>query len=147
MVYAQAMEGVPFDSLARNYSVSETAERSGYVGYIEKGLSDKPYEKQAFKTKEGSVSKPVQTDEGYWIVKVLDKKKANQRELDQVSGMIRQKLFEEKRSNAEDELRERLLASAEVEIIPEPENAFGEEEPEEPAEPEGTLEPVEPEGQ
>ncbi|MBD3285160.1 hypothetical protein GF359_02115 [candidate division WOR-3 bacterium] len=142
MVYELAAEGVKFDSLAREYSEAETGERSGYVGYINKDESDKPYERQAFKTKEGNISKPIETDEGYWIISVEAKKKANQLTLEQSTGQIRQKLYNSKREAAEDALRERLMSGVEIEIFEEPEPAFEVQKPEE-----GTEESAEPDGE
>jgi|GEM_PF-1976168 len=134
-------DGTPFDSLARVYSEAETSQRSGYVGYIKKGESGKPYEKQAFKVKEGSVSKPIKTDEGYWIISVDTRKKAFQQTLEQSTGQIRQKLYNSKKEAAENALKESLLSAAEVEIFAEPAPAFTPEEPEE--EPEESVEPGE----
>lgn len=107
-------EGADFDSLAKIYSVAETANRGGYAGFINQGESDKPYEKQAFKTKEGSISKPVSSEEGYWLVKVDSRQKANQKTLEQVNAPIRSKIYRQKREAAEAALKERLFAQADV---------------------------------
>jgi parvulin-like peptidyl-prolyl isomerase len=107
-------QGADFDSLAKIYSTAETANRGGYVGFITHGESDKPYEKQAFKTKEGSVSRPVSTDEGYWLVKVDSRDKAKQKTLEKVSAPIRSKVYRQKREAAETALKERLFAEADV---------------------------------
>lgn len=124
MIYELISEGVKFDSLARTYSKAETAQRSGYVGYIKKDESGKPYEKQAFKAKDGTVTKPIKTDEGYWLVSVEAKKKAYQQTLEQSQSTIRQKISQEKKEAAETALRERLTASAQIEIIEEPPAEF-----------------------
>lgn len=114
MIYRLLQEGVKFDSLAKVLSEAETGSRSGYVGYIKKDQTDKPYERQAFKLKEGKFSKPIQTDEGYWLIMVEKKNEGYQRSLEESQAQIRSSLYGEKRGKAEEELKERLMAAARI---------------------------------
>lgn len=125
MIYRLLQEGAKFDSLAKVYSEAETGPRSGYVGYIEKNQSGKPYERQAFKLKESRVSKPIQTDQGYWLITVEKKNEDYQRTLEESQAQIRSILYGEKRGKAEEELKERLMAAARiVYLLDEQESSF-----------------------
>lgn len=117
MVYALVSEGARFDSLARIYSQAETASRGGYVGYIKKGESDKPYERQAFRLGEGEVSRPINTPDGYWILKVEATQDAYQQTLENSISSIRSQLYREKKTAAEEALRERLMSAAQITIF------------------------------
>jgi len=114
MIYHLLQEGARFDSLAKVLSEAETGSRSGYVGYIKKDQTGKPYERQAFKLKEGKFSKPIQTDEGYWLIMVEKKNEGYQRSLEESQAQIRSSLYGEKRGKAEEELKERLMAAARI---------------------------------
>jgi peptidyl-prolyl cis-trans isomerase C len=114
MIYRLLQEGTRFDSLAKAYSEAETGPRSGYAGYIKKGETDKPYARQAFKLKEGKFSKPIQTEEGYWLITVEKKNEGYQRTLEESQAQIRSSLYGEKRGKAEEELKARLMAAARI---------------------------------
>jgi len=68
-------EGADFDSLAKAIS-SKRRGRSmgGQLKYFSAGGTLESFEKTAFSLKEDSVSKPVRTQYGYHIIKMLDRK-------------------------------------------------------------------------
>ena len=114
MIYRLLQEGTRFDSLAKVYSEVETGPRSGYVGYIKKGETDKPYARQAFKLKEGKFSKPIQTEEGYWLILVEKKNEGYQRSFEESQAQIRSMLYQKNEKRLEQGLKERLMAGAEI---------------------------------
>jgi parvulin-like peptidyl-prolyl isomerase len=114
MIYRLLQEGVKFDSLAKVYSEAETGPRSGYVGYLKKDETDKPYARQAFKLKEGKFSKPIQTEEGYWLISVEKKNEGYQRSFEESQAQIRSTLYQESQKRLEQELKDRLMAGAEI---------------------------------
>ncbi len=121
-VYQLLKQGLPFDSLAREYSEAVSSKKGGYVGYITMKDKDKyPYVKQAFKLKEGEFSKPIKLGDGYYILFVETKKKGYQRTLEQAKSEIEFKLKREKRKALEAQLKGRLFSSAHVEIYLKPE--------------------------
>jgi parvulin-like peptidyl-prolyl isomerase len=128
MIYGLLQEGVRFDSLAKVYSQAETGSRSGYVGYIKKDQSEKPYEKQAFKLKEGKLSKPIKIDDYYWLIKVEKRNEGYQRDEQEAHSSIRSILYQKNKKALEDELESRLVSSAEIvyftdETAPQPDGA------------------------
>ncbi len=74
-IMARAKGGEDFAELARKYSGDPgSASKGGDVGYFGKGTMVKPFEDAAFSAKPGSIVGPVETEYGYHIIKVVDKK-------------------------------------------------------------------------
>jgi peptidyl-prolyl cis-trans isomerase SurA len=70
----KALEGMPFDSLARTYSQDPvTADSGGWLGeFLVAGLAP-PFDKVVAGMDSGDVSEPVLSEHGYHIIKVLSK--------------------------------------------------------------------------
>lgn len=66
--------GGNFEYYARVYSQCPSGQRGGDLGYFEKGQMVPEFERAAFNTPVGEVSKPVYTQFGWHIIKVLDKR-------------------------------------------------------------------------
>lgn len=67
-------EGASFEYYARNYSMCPSASRNGDLGYFGKGQMVPEFERAAFATPVGGVSKPVYTQFGWHLIKVIDKR-------------------------------------------------------------------------
>ncbi|MBI4595883.1 MAG: peptidylprolyl isomerase [Candidatus Tectomicrobia bacterium] len=66
--------GEDFGMLAREMSLDKSSkEHDGDLGWINKGSYDKPLDGVIFKMETGVVSQPIQSKEGYWIIKVQGK--------------------------------------------------------------------------
>ncbi|MDX5474111.1 MAG: peptidylprolyl isomerase [Bacillaceae bacterium] len=95
--------GADFSELAKEYSIdSSNALDGGELGYFTSGTMVLPFEIAAFALEVGEVSEPVETQFGFHLIKVLDKK-----EIQGISGTL-----EEKR----DEIKQ-LLINEKFEII------------------------------
>lgn len=67
-------EGGSFEYYAKAYSMCPSGQRGGDLGYFGKGQMVPEFEHVAFRTPVGEVSKPVYTQFGWHLIKVLDKR-------------------------------------------------------------------------
>jgi len=89
--------GEDFEALARAESQDATsAEKGGDLGFIAKGSLAPELEEAAFKTEVGSVSEPVKTKQGYYLIKVVEKQPEVARPYEAVHDEIKAKLLETK---------------------------------------------------
>lgn len=68
------MDGESFETLAILYSEDGSASNGGEIGYMGKGQLDPEYAKAAFSLKTGQVSKIVESEFGYHIIQLIDRK-------------------------------------------------------------------------
>ncbi len=80
-------QGEAFESLAKEFSTCPSKERGGDLGMFGEGQMVPEFEEAAFKMSIGEISEPIETQFGFHIIKVTDKKE---------SGLLS---FEEVRSN------------------------------------------------
>lgn len=67
--------GGDFAKLAKEYSTDDSnKDKGGELGYFSVGEMDKAFEDAAYKMNKGEISGPVQTNFGYHIIKVEDKR-------------------------------------------------------------------------
>jgi peptidyl-prolyl cis-trans isomerase D len=67
-------EGELFEDLARIYSADGSAQRGGDLDFFGPGQMVKPFEDAAYEASVGAVVGPVETQFGYHLIKVTDKK-------------------------------------------------------------------------
>jgi peptidyl-prolyl cis-trans isomerase D len=74
-ILAKAKKGEEFETLARKYSQDKgSAMNGGDLGYFGKGMMVKPFEDACFAAKPGEIIGPIETQFGYHIIKIYDKK-------------------------------------------------------------------------
>ena len=92
-----------FEDLAKEYSEGPTASRGGDIGSFKKGAMAAPIEEVVFQLEEGEVSGIIETEYGLQIFKVVSKKAARKKPMEEVRPEITRALYQQK---AQPELRE-----------------------------------------
>ena len=114
MVQKKVGQGEDFGALAKTYSEGPTATREGDLGFFRRGQMVKPFEDAAFSMKVGEVSDIVQTQFGYHLIKVTDKKSPRTVGYDEVQLKLEQHLKKEKEKSAIQAYIDNLKKSAEI---------------------------------
>ena len=65
---------ISFEEAARKYSLCPSKAQGGDLDYFGRGMMVKPFEDAAFDGETGKVSEPVQTQFGWHLIKVVDKR-------------------------------------------------------------------------
>jgi peptidyl-prolyl cis-trans isomerase D len=88
-VLAKAKAGADFAALARQYSDDEASrDKGGDLDFFGRGAMVPEFEQVAFSLPPGSISDLVKTQYGFHIVKVIDKRPAVTKSLEEVRGQI-----------------------------------------------------------
>ena len=91
-------EKADFAALAKQYSEDPgSAEKGGDLGFFTKEQMVEPFSKAAFSMKPDTVSDLVQTEFGYHIIKVTDRKKAGVTPFAEVKNTLKKFLEDEKK--------------------------------------------------
>jgi peptidyl-prolyl cis-trans isomerase C len=92
MVQQRIKKGEDFSSLAKEFSECSSSTKGGDLGYFRKGQMVKPFEDAAFTLKPGQMSDIVETQFGYHLIKVTDKKPATKMAFEDVKDKIKETL-------------------------------------------------------
>jgi peptidyl-prolyl cis-trans isomerase C len=65
--------GESFEDIAKDVSLCPSGAAGGDLGYFGKGMMVKEFEDAAFALEKGQVSKPIQTQFGWHLIKLTDK--------------------------------------------------------------------------
>lgn len=93
-VQKRLKKGEKFSDLARAVSEGPSSKNGGDLGFFGRGQMVKPFEDAAFALKKGEVSGIVETQFGYHIIKLTDKKAAGLVPYKQVKQQIHDHLFQ-----------------------------------------------------
>lgn len=91
-------KGEKFEDMAQKYSKGPSAERGGLLDWISFGTAE-VFDK-AFKLPVKSISKGIQSDFGYHIIQVLEKRSARQIPFSEAKESIERQLVEERRQSS-----------------------------------------------
>lgn len=110
--------GRDFGEVARLSSEDPgTARQGGDLGYFARGEMLPEVEEQAFTLERGQISNVFETELGYDILKVTDKRAGGLIPFAEVEPRIRGLLLKEKRDQSRQEVVDRLRATARIEIL------------------------------
>ena len=117
VVLKEARDGADFAELAKKNSECPSASQGGDLGYFTRGQMVKPFEEAAFALEPGQISEIVETQFGYHIILVQDKKPKRQLKLEEVSEQIREALYDEEIEIALDKWLEPIREKATIDIL------------------------------
>jgi peptidyl-prolyl cis-trans isomerase C len=106
-----------FATLAREVSDGPTRTNGGDLGYVKTGQLEKKIESAVFSLKAGEISDVIETDYGFHLFKVTDKKPETVFAYEDVKEKIRESLREEKAKQEADLHARSLREKADVKIL------------------------------
>jgi len=93
-IKAQLDGGADFAVLAREHSIDPGAANGGDLGFFGRGMMVQPFEQAAFALGEpGDVSEPVQSQFGWHVIKLAEKRLSSPPSFEQVAGQLQQQLL------------------------------------------------------
>ncbi|MBN2455841.1 MAG: peptidylprolyl isomerase [Sedimentisphaerales bacterium] len=110
----QIKQGADFAELAKANSDCPSAKRGGDLGLFARGRMVPAFEKTAFELEIGQVSDIVETQFGYHIIKVTDRKEASAESFEQAKDNIIERLTRTKRREASMQYVESLKEDADI---------------------------------
>ena len=110
-------DGEDFAKLVLEYSEDPNSRpNGGDLGYFAKGQVVKPFEDAAFSLKPGQTSELVETQFGFHIIKVEDRKQAMNRPFEEVKEAIRTRLQDEAAKGKVEEFITKAMKDAGMEV-------------------------------
>lgn len=112
-------KGTDFKAKIATYKDAQPAPNGGDLGWIMRGRQVKQIEDGIFdpKVKAGDVVGPIETQFGFHILKVTERKAERQKPLDEVSAGIKTAITARKRSEKTREVLQNLKKDAKVEVL------------------------------
>jgi peptidyl-prolyl cis-trans isomerase C len=107
-------EGADFAELAKENSDCPSGSNGGDLGFFARGRMVKPFSDAAFNLKEGEVSDIVETQFGYHLIKLTDKKEAKTVTFEEAKEDIKNQLEDTNRREFAGKFREDLLKDADI---------------------------------
>lgn len=92
--------GMSFEDAAKKYSKCPSKEKGGDLGYFTRGQMVPEFEEVSFTSEVGKVTKPVKTQFGYHIIKVVDKKEPIEKSFEDMHMDLLKTLTAKKQSEA-----------------------------------------------
>jgi len=109
--------GAAFDDVAATLSDSPVKELKGDLKTVKKGEIDKTLEQAVEKLKVGDVSPWVEAKNGWYLIKLVDKKESRLQPFAEVKDQVQQRLYGEKRQKKMDEYLTQLKEHSYIRIL------------------------------
>lgn len=108
--------GEAFETVAKEVSTGPSAPKGGDLGFFGTGRMVPAFEKAAFALKEGDVSEPVETQFGWHVIKVEEKRESKAPAFEEVKGRLAQQMVQERYRSQLSALADGLKAKARIEF-------------------------------
>ncbi len=109
--------GAPFAQIAKEYSMDNTKDRGGDLGYFIQGRMVKPFEDAVWKAKVNELVGPVKTQFGYHVIKKTDHVKSRKRPFAEVKDQIERSLEARQRNQTIRESLEKWRKETKIEAL------------------------------
>jgi peptidyl-prolyl cis-trans isomerase C len=116
-VLKKARSGADFAQLAKQHSSDGSAQQGGDLDFFERGRMVPAFDEAAFALQTGQISGVVETQFGYHIIKVTDRRAGSVVPFEQVDQQIRQFLTEKNKKTHVDSFVEGLKKKARIEVL------------------------------
>jgi len=117
LILKNLKKGQDFNDLAREQSDGPTRANGGDLGYLRMGQLEKQFESAIVDLKPGEITQIIETDNGFHIFKVADKKPETVLAYENVKEKIRKFLREDKSRQQADLQARKLREKANIEIF------------------------------
>lgn len=109
--------GEPFNLLAKEYSDGPAKETEGDLGTFKKGELDKALEQAVSKLKTGETSGWIETKNGWYLLRLEEKKESRLMTFEEVKKNVEEKLYAQKRDKKLEEYLKGLRERSYVKIL------------------------------
>jgi foldase protein PrsA len=111
-------DGADFGKLASEYSSDGSAQQGGKLGWFGPGKMAPEFEEAAYNLEKGEISEPVKTQFGYHIIKVTDKREAEDvKPYEEAKDEIKRTLVSQKVDQAKlQEKMDKLMQEADINV-------------------------------
>ena len=117
-ILARIQAGEDFATLATEFSEDTgTKQKGDDLGFFQRGRMVPEFEKAAFSLEPGKVSDIVQSNFGFHIIKVEDRKEPAIRPYEEIKEQLKKKLEVDEKKKAVDQYVEKMAKEAGVEIV------------------------------
>jgi peptidyl-prolyl cis-trans isomerase SurA len=115
-VHKLLLNGEPFELLSAKFSQGPAAADGGDIGYIEKGMIHSEVEDAAFSLPLNQISGVIESPVGFHIIRVVDRRGAGLKAIENVREEIREKIDREKMEKKFGEWMVELRKKSHIEI-------------------------------
>jgi parvulin-like peptidyl-prolyl isomerase len=116
-LYQAITDGAEFEQVARDYSLDQTtAMNGGDLGYIRWGWVVNSFHEELFKLSPGQISKPFETEMGWHIAMMVDRRDTDPGPFEDLKDRLRAQIQNNKRQKVMMEYLEGLRAKVEIKM-------------------------------
>ncbi len=117
LISGKVKAGESFNALAKEYSDGPAKEAEGDLGRFRKGELDKTLEQAVAKLKTGETSEWVETKNGWYLLKLEEKKDSRLKTFEEVKKDVEERLYTEKKTKKLDEYLKTLREKSYIKIL------------------------------